>query len=236
MPRHPAILSSLVSGLRLQIGNLEWSRHWGPCQIIPFLNNRGSLPESIFFTLKLEECTTWNFLQPLPVRLRSPSPRVALPKQALMNYFLISPTSLPIPPELNPVWPAKIPFLFGARAGGSLIPLVSATLVRAKVTPWISSVEGRWVPSHCSEPFHRAALAKAICRRWRSLVMRTNAEEAGRKTRNKGQLKAVWVDSNSTRIPQFQGTLLQIITPPKVFPKLDWQEHRRSKSPSPCNL
>lgn len=110
------------------------------------------------------------------------------------------------------MWPAKIPFLFGACAGGSLILLVSATLVGAKFPPWISSVEGRWVPTHRSESFHRAALAEAICRwRW-SLVTKTSVEEAEGKTKNKQQLKAIWSRFESCQDPTI--TVHLAIKPP----------------------
>lgn len=118
------------------------------------------------------------------------------------------------------MWPAKIS-LFGACTGDSLILLVSATLVRAKIPPWISPVEGRRGPSHRSKAFHGSTLPEAVWRWWWSLGTTTSAEQAGRKKtgKNKGQLKAIGVDSDSTRIPHFQLTSLQTFTLPKASPQ-----------------
>lgn len=127
------------------------------------------------------------------------------------------------------MWSAKIPFLFGACVEGSLILLVSATLVRAKITPWISSVEGRWVPSHRSEAFHRTTLTKAICRRWWSLAMRTTQKRQEEKQGTKGGYKP----SESIQILlQFQVTLLETFTPPHISPKPENWTDRTIAGPS----
>lgn len=143
----------------------------------------------------------------------------------------------PLPPKLNPAWSAKISF-FGACTGDSLILLVSATLVRAKISPWISSVEGRRVPSHGSKAFHGSTLAEAIWRRWWSLGTRISAEDTGRKTRkNKGQLKAIWLEFyQDSTIPADLAANLHPTKNIPTVPKLNWQDHCRTKSVSPHNL
>lgn len=144
----------------------------------------------------------------------------------------------PLPPKLNPVWPAKISF-FGACTGDSLILLVSATLVRAKISPWVSSVEGRRVPSHGSKAFHGSTLAEAVWRWWWSLGTRISAEDIeekqGRTRTVKSHLSWLKFYQDSTITADLTANLHPTKNIPTI-PKLDWQDHCRTKSFSPKNL
>lgn len=80
-------------------------------------------------------------------------------------------------------------------------PLVSATLVRAKVSTGCSPVERWWVSSHCAKSFHCSPLDKAVWRWRRSLGSKRN------KPALRGTLKGRWRGlrhsqpaSNSNRI------------------------------------